>query len=242
MSRINMPAASFAEPGRSWPQRLTALWREKIAVTIAANILFWVGYQFLSRHALRPVHSLPLTWLDQWAGFQPNLWVWVYESNFVLVAVIPWLIDSRPDLKRYLAGFAVLAAVSFGIFALFPVASPRPANLGTNAFMLFVTQADGPLNAFPSLHAGSLVYTLALARRLFRRELHPVAWLFLLFWGALILFGTLATKQHYAIDLLAGGFIGLGADWLAWSFSARPASVSVSTARSSGVASQGGLK
>jgi membrane-associated phospholipid phosphatase len=233
-----MPAESFADSRTSWLARIAALWREKLFTTIALNILFWSSYFFLSRHALFRPHPLPMTWLDAWAGFRPYPWVWIYESNFLLVPAIPWLIVCREELRRCVIGFILLAIVSFAIFVAFPVASPRPVDLGTNPFMLLIARADGPFNAFPSLHASTLIYTLALAKRLFGRSLNPLVFAVLILWAALILFGTLATKQHYAIDLLAGGLIGLAADWLVWRNSSRGAIAVANTRRNKDVASQ----
>jgi membrane-associated phospholipid phosphatase len=235
-----MPAESFADSRTSWLARIAALWREKLFLTIALNILFWSTYFFLSRHALFRPHPLPMTWLDNWAGFRPYPWVWIYESNFLLVPAIPWLIVSREELRRCVTGFILLASVSFAIFVVFPVASPRPTDLGTNPFMLLIARADGPFNAFPSLHASTLIYTLALAKRIFGRSLNPFVFAALILWAALILFGTLATKQHYAIDLLAGGLIGLAADWAVWRNSSRDAIAVANTRRNSDVASQVG--
>ena len=221
-------------------QRLTTLWLAKLRLTVVLNVLFWGFYLFLSRHALLPVHTLPMTWLDRWAGFQPHLWAWVYESNFLLVGVVPWLIVSQEELRRYAAGFALLSVVCFVVFALFPVASPRPANLEASPFLIFITRVDGPLNAFPSLHAGCLIYALAWARRLCGGRLNLWIAALLLAWAVLILFATLATKQHYALDLLAGGLIGWAADWLAWRSPISGDMASIKTRRKSGVASQAG--
>jgi membrane-associated phospholipid phosphatase len=240
MSKTGMPAESSADSERAWVARIAALWREKLCLTVALNIVFWSAYFFLSRHAWFPTHLLPMTWLDNWAGFRPNPWVWIYESNFLLVPAIPWLIATGEELQRCIAGFILLAAVSFAIFVVFPVASPRPTDLGTNPFMLFIAQADGPLNAFPSLHASTLIYTIALAKRLFGRSLSPIVFAALILWAGLILFGTLATKQHYAIDLLAGGLIGLAADWAVWKNGSRGESAVAKTRRSNDVASQAG--
>jgi membrane-associated phospholipid phosphatase len=226
---------------RLW-QRLTALWREKLLLTLTFNILFWAGYLFLSRHAVLPVHTLPMTWLDDWAGFRGPVWSFIYESNF-LIGLIPWFITSRETLCRYVFGFALLSVVSFAIFALFPVASPRPANVSEGGmFLIFITKVDGPLNAFPSLHAGTLFYTLALGRRMLGSRLKPVVVIGAVVWASLILFATLATKQHYAIDLLAGGLIGLAADWLVWRGARATAITSASTRVSSGVTSQAGWR
>jgi membrane-associated phospholipid phosphatase len=235
-----MPAESSADSEKPWLTRVTALWREKLFLTVALNVVFWSTYFFLSRHALFKAHTLPTTWLDDWGGFRPYPWVWIYESNFLLVPAIPWLIVSREELRRCVAGFILLASVSFAIFVVFPVASPRPSDLGTNPFMLFIAHADGLFNAFPSLHASTLIYTIALAKRLFGRSLNPLVFAGLVLWAALILFGTLATKQHYAIDLLAGGLIGLAADWVVWRNSSRDAIAVANTRRNNDVASQVG--
>src|SRR5690242_1462428 len=76
--------AFATDPGSSLWQSLTVLWREKLFWTCAINILFWTGYLFLSRHAFVPVHTLPMTWLDHWAGFRGYSWSVIYESNFLL--------------------------------------------------------------------------------------------------------------------------------------------------------------
>lgn len=235
-----MPGALSAESKLHFWRRLTTLWQVKLGLTAVLNVFFWVFYLFLSRHAFLPVHTLPMTFLDRWAGFQPHLWAWVYESNFLLVGIVPWLIDSQRELRRYAAGFALLSVVCFVMFVFFPVASPRPANLEASPFLIFITRVDGPLNAFPSLHAGSLIYTLAWARRLCGARFNLWIAVLLLAWAALILFATLATKQHYAIDLLAGGLIGWAADWFAWRVPISGAMASIKTRRKSGIASQAG--
>jgi len=147
-----MPVVSSAEPGTGLWRRIPVLWPAKLWLTAILSISFWSFYLFLSRHALVQIHSLPMTFLDNWAGFRPTPWAWVYESNFLITGIIPWLIVSRMELRRYAIGFALLSALSFLIFAVFPVASPRPANLEANDSLIFITHVDGPLNAFPSLN------------------------------------------------------------------------------------------
>ncbi|MDB6064194.1 MAG: phosphoesterase, PA-phosphatase related protein [Pedosphaera sp.] len=237
-----MPGESSADCATGWRHRIPSVWRTKLALTAMLNVFFWGPYLFLSRHALLPVHSLPMMSVDKWAGFQPHPWAWIYESNFLLAGIVPWLITTREGLRRYALGFAMMAGVSFVIFALFPVASPRPANLESSPFLIFITRVDGPLNAFPSLHAGCVVYTLALVRRLFGQRLNYFVAAMLLVWAGLILFATLATKQHYAIDLLAGGLIGGVADWLAWRNSPPTDIASASTRRKIDATSQSGWR
>jgi len=240
MSKISMPGESSVEPGFLCWRRITSLWPLKLWATVVVSVIFWTCYLFLSRHPLFPVHTLPLNWLDVWAGFRPNPWAWVYGSIFLLTGITPWLIVSREELRRYLSGFALLSMVSFAVFAIFPVASPRPTDLQSDTFLIFITRVDGPLNAFPSLHAGCLVYTLALVRRLFGHRLNPMIAMLLFVWGGLILFGTLATKQHYAVDLLAGGLLGWSADWVAWRTYRGGSNASMNTRRRSDATSQAG--
>ncbi|HTI71265.1 MAG TPA: phosphatase PAP2 family protein [Candidatus Limnocylindria bacterium] len=232
-----MPVASFAN---LLIRRLGTHWRLKLGLTVLLNLLFWGGYQFFSRHALTPIRTLQITWLDRWAEFQPQPWTVIYETVYILVGLIPWLSVTREEIRRYVVGFAALSVISFAVFAVFPVASPRPDDLGPNPFLVLVTQLDGPLNAFPSLHAGSVVYTIALAWRLFGRLMHPLAMALLPLWGLLILYGTLATKQHYAVDLLAGGLIGWWADRWAWRHASSSPSATDKTRLNAEASSQNG--
>ena len=110
----------------------------------------------------------------------------------------------------------------------------------SSRFLVFITTVDGPLNAFPSLHVGTLVYSLYWVMRLFGRTIRPLVAIGLLVWALLILFATLATKQHYAVDLLAGGLMGWAADGFAWRKAAFGDIASRTTRRKSGVASQAG--
>ena len=217
-----MPRALLAEASLPLWVRFQMLWRLKLTLTVVVMALFWGVYLTLSRHAIMPVHELPLTWLDRWAGFRPEPWAWIYETVFVLIAAVPWLSTAREQLHRYVLGFALLSSISFLVFIAFPVASPRPLQVREHAFLWFLTQVDGPLNAFPSLHAGTLVYTLSVARRMFERQCPPLVWLLLGVWSLLILFATLATKQHYAVDLAAGAVLGLLADQVAWRWKQAP--------------------
>lgn len=218
--------------------RLRAEWRLKLGLTVVLNLFFWTGYGWLGRHALFPVRSLTLTFLDRAIPFQPQPWVAIYLSQFLLTGILPWLIDTREGVRRYTKGFAVISVMSFATFALFPVASPRPEGAGNvGGGMAWLLQLDGPFNAFPSLHAAFLVYMALLARHLFPK-LPTVCLLAGAIWGGGILYATIATRQHYALDLAAGAFVGILADWLAWGKSSR--SAASTTLRKRGVMSHEG--
>jgi len=256
-----MPDGSSADLRAALRRRVQALWRVKLGVMLVGNTVFWALYLLLSRHALAPIHNLPMTWLDRWAGFRPHGWSWVYESNFLLVGAVPWLLQTRSEIRRYLSGFVLLAGVSLLTFLIYPVSSPRPLGRDSDPFLIFITHVDGPLNAFPSLHAATLIYTVCLILRLFgptdresttagvlpllppsgeRRAVLRMVAMGLGLWTLLILFATLATKQHYALDLLAGALLGCVAYWFAWRGSTTDAIARASTERNVGAVSHAG--
>jgi membrane-associated phospholipid phosphatase len=222
-------------------RRVQAHWRLKLGLSVAINVLFWCGYSFLARHAFFPLHTLPRTWFDTAIPFQPEPWTWVYLSQFIASGVLPWLIDEREILRRYVVGLALMAATSFAVFAFFPVASPRMEGVEARGAMGLVLAYDGTLNAFPSLHAAFLVYLARLGWRMFRDSAPGWVWLAASAWGVGILYATIATRQHYALDLLAGGLLGAAADYLAWRRTGE-ASAATTILRQSAPVSQDGCK
>jgi hypothetical protein len=212
--------------------RLQAEWRLKLLLFIAINAVFWTGYQWLSRHALFPLRTVPITWLDRAVPFQPALWSWVYLSQFLFTGTLPLLLVTRADIRRYVISIAVMSITSFAVFLFFPTEGPRSSAISDHAAMQWITRADGPLNALPSLHAAFIVCMGLLAWRMFGLRVVTVV----VIWGGAVFYSTLATKQHYVLDLLAGGTLGWLADSLAW----RGASAAAMIPVSSGTASQCG--
>ncbi len=237
-----MPDASFADLDLPLLRRFPVLWRLKLGATVVVNLCFWTVYLVLSHHHVFPLHQLPAIWIDTWVEYQPHPWAWIYESIFLLTGIIPWMTVTREQLRRYILGFTLLSVGSFACFLLFPAASPRPAAPETSPLLIFVTWADGPLNTFPSLHAGCLVYNLGLVRRLFGQRVPMAVTAALWTWGVFILYATLATKQHYAVDLLGGGLLGWAADQVAWRGVSSGARDSMKSRRNSEVASQAGSR
>jgi membrane-associated phospholipid phosphatase len=209
-----------------------AEWRLKLLLFIAINAVFWAGYQWLSRHALFPLREVPVTGLDRAVPFQPGLWSWLYLSQFLFTGILPLLLVTRADIRRYVISLAVMMFASFAVFLFLPTEGPRPTAIGDSVAMRWIGTADGPLNALPSLHAAFLVCMSRLAWRMFGMKIVPVVVL----WGGAILYSTLAIKQHYALDLLVGGALGWLADSIAW----RGVSAAATIPVSSGSASQHG--
>jgi membrane-associated phospholipid phosphatase len=212
--------------------RLKTHWRLKLLLFLAINSIFWTCYQILSRHAFFPLRTVPATVVDEVIPMRPGFWSWVYLSQFLVTGLLPLLLTTREEIRRYASSLAFMSLVGFSVFFFFPTRGPRPSQIEGSLAMQIIAGADGPLNALPSLHAAFVVCMSCLAWRMF--GLRAIALAFV--WGIAILYSTLATKQHYALDVLAGGVLGWLADWLSW----RGASAAATIPVSSGMASQCG--
>ena len=79
---------------------LAAHWRHKAALSFALTLAFCVPYFLLQHVVLLPVRRLPLSLLDLSIPFSPG-WVWIYQSVYVLISIVPWFANSTDDLHRY---------------------------------------------------------------------------------------------------------------------------------------------
>jgi len=139
---------------------------------------------------------------------------------YLLLPLVPLFAISRDQLRRYALGTLLMFIIAGVCFFLWPIGYPRPDPLDTNPFIYrLITSIDKPINSLPSLHAGLTVFTLLYASRIFsdrpapqRRILLAIGWL----WGLIILYGTLATKQHYLADLPTGALLAWFSDWVVW--------------------------
>jgi membrane-associated phospholipid phosphatase len=200
--------------------RLAAQLGAKLRLFAALTVGICVPYFALQRAALGALalpFAPPETPLDTAVRFAPH-WTWAYASLFVLVPASALLSATRAELAALGRALAWVCAPSFLAFALFPSVGPRPPEASTSAELAWLVAIDTPRNAFPSLHAGLAVICLLHARRVYgarlvglRRALWNAG---SLAWGGAIAFGALASKQHWAVDLLAGGVLGVLAGWL----------------------------
>lgn len=191
----------------------------KIAVWLGLAVGICVPYFSLQRLHLAPIRSVPATPIDAWVGFWPALLA-PYLSVALLVPLAPLLAADRDALRRYGWGLFWLCAPCFAIFALFPVHGPRPDIAPDHPLYRWLVSVDRPSNSLPSLHAGLTVYSLAFAFRVLRGDV-PARTRALVVaagsaWGALILYSTLATKQHWLLDLPPAALLALLAHGWAW--------------------------
>lgn len=177
---------------------------------------------------LRSAGRLPLTPIDHAVPFQPA-WVYAYLSLYAMLVVPPLLATRPAQLWRYTAGAILMFFAAAIVFLLWPVEYPRPPfpHVAPAAYRLVIT-IDRPLNSIPSLHAGLVAYSLLFAPRALSdlpRLARRLTLALLALWGAVILYATLTTKQHYLLDLPPGLLLAWAADRLAWRTAAadRPA-------------------
>lgn len=187
---------------------LAHFWLKSLGTTAIMTGFFIVYFQLL-RHPWGHVSTIPLTAVDRWIGFQP--WALpLYLSLWVYVCAPAMLLDCRRELLRYAAGIGGVCAVGLGIFALWPTRiPPMQADYAGHAGFALLRGIDASGNACPSLHVASAVFAaLALERVLpgigLGRRWRWLSWA----WCALIVYSTMAVKQHVLIDVACGALLG----------------------------------
>lgn len=200
-----MPAAAPGGALRRVRVCLRTLFWLKALGTTAFMGLFFAGYFHLLRHPSQPPIEMPLTAIDRWIPFQP--WaLWPYVSLWFYVALPPGLLTTLRSLLAYGAWVGALCLAGLACFYLWPTAVPQrdlPA-AGVATFEL-LRGVDAAGNACPSLHVAAATFSAYWLHRLVHALALP-PWLraLNLVWYALIVWSTLATRQHVWWDVLAG--------------------------------------
>ena len=188
--------------------RVVALPWAKVRVLLGLTVGICVPYFGLQRIGVFPERAIPDTWLDRVVAFDPT-WTPLYLSLCGLVPLSVVLANRPLQLGSFARGLAALCGVSFAGFVLLPALGPRPSVeviAGLEGAYPWLVSVDGARNAFPSLHAALTVFCMSFALRVVGAPtgLRALGWC----WAALIMFSTLATKQHFALDVGVGGAVG----------------------------------
>jgi membrane-associated phospholipid phosphatase len=124
----------------------------------------------------------------------------------------PFLMDSRKQLLSYASGIILIGIVANIIFIFWPTVCPRPHIPAATAAYRMLTAVDRPFHAIPSLHAAFAMYSAFCGNLVIRELGGRKMWRMALgIWAVLILYATLATKQHMVTDIFAGSALGIGA-------------------------------
>lgn len=172
--------------------------------------LFFGAYFYLLKTPAYPTTVMPLIGLDRLIGFQP-LALPLYLSLWVYVSLPPALLATRRELYGYSLAMALTCLVALLVFYFWPTAIP-PAGIDWAQYpdVAFLKSMDAAGNACPSLHVATAIFSGIWLHHLLRRFCAPL-WLFSFngAWCAGIIYSALATRQHVAVDVLAGLALGL---------------------------------
>lgn len=130
----------------------------------------------------------------------------VYQSIYVVIALTPWWVRTRRDLRQLMVCAWLSMAVVFPFYWLVPSSAPRRPLLshGWIATTLGVERsAFPPVAAFPSFH---VLWVIFLARASRPRL---VGWCY----AGLIAVSCITTGQHYVADVLASMVLAPGFIW-----------------------------
>jgi membrane-associated phospholipid phosphatase len=208
---MNSPDSLLLNSGwrRQIGPRVRLLWVSKMFATTLGISAFFVAYFWILRHPFFPITIMPITAIDRLVAFRPEA-LPLYASLWLYIALPPALLKDGREVRSYgLAAFA-LSVIGLSIFLVWPTAAPEfEIDWSQHPSMSFLKTMNVAANACPSLHAAFAVFTALWVERLLR-ELHvghfvrALNWL----WCLGILYSTLATRQHVALDTLAGAALG----------------------------------
>jgi membrane-associated phospholipid phosphatase len=214
-------AASHGEQALNENSQQTPWWRQAAAViprhvylkSIGTTLfisLFFGAYFYLLKQPAYPTTVMPITLLDRLIGFQP-LALPMYLSLWVYVSLPPALLATRRELYSYGLAMAGTCLAGLIVFYLWPTAVPA-ANIDWALYpeVDFLKRMDASGNACPSLHVTTAVFSGIWLHHLLRRFGAPL-WILIFNWAWCtgIVYSALATRQHVAVDVLAGLVLGV---------------------------------
>ena len=206
----------FARPwyGLLW-SRFATLWYLKALGTCAFMVLFFQGYFWVLRHPLGAPMVMPTLAMDRWVPFT-SLGFPAYVSLWVYVSLPSAFLPNFRELVRYGLWTAALCGFCLALFWAFPTQVPMPdIDWAQHPELVFLKGIDASGNACPSLHVGSAVYSLMWLRHIFRQVRAPIALHVLsAVYCVVIVWSTMAIRQHVFLDVLAGAVVGAVFGWL----------------------------
>ena len=168
-----------------------------------------LGYYLPNKFVMFPTHTVLLTPLDRFVGLAP-VWVWFYIAYYPLL-LAAYVHSTGTQAQNVFVGAMLLSALAaFVIFFFFPTAIARelypwlgPQELSVQ-MLEFVRRADNSVNCLPSMHVCMSFIAASTFTLICNWRGRAVAWALFV----AICYSTMATKQHYFVDLIAG--LGLG--------------------------------
>jgi membrane-associated phospholipid phosphatase len=138
-------------------------------------------------------------------------WIYIWGHWPVIVVTLLWLARRNPDVFRRMRNAMMLSGgVGMVLFATFPVAPPRLADLGMADTVTLTSHAYRVLQpavftnqfaAMPSLHAG---WNLLIGLAIIAAARRPLVRLVGALLPMLMVSSVVLTANHYIVDVLAG--------------------------------------
>ncbi|NSL54178.1 phosphatase PAP2 family protein [Uliginosibacterium aquaticum] len=199
---------------RFWQTLRRCFWFKSLG-TMGFTFVFFLAYIYLLKNPADVTFIMPRIWLDSWISFHPLALI-PYLSLWAYVSLPPIFMLRHVDIVAYGVRIGLLCIVGLVSFYLWPTAVP-PADIDWARYpgMAFLKGVDAAGNACPSLHVATAVFSAIWLDRLLRDFGSP-AWLrwASALWCVAIVWSTVATRQHVALDALAGIALAGVAAWL----------------------------
>lgn len=186
----------------------------KLMLLVGLMIGLYGPFKLIQHFPLRPVVTLPVTWVDQAIPFLPGLAV-PYMSFWGYIVAAGLFLTTRADIWRYAWVMIGIGAIGNLVFLVYPTQVPLRPEYMPSAYA-FVVEHDNPGNACPSLHVAVTLFSMIvmhgwLADFRWSALLRSIAWV----WATVIIFSTAALRQHLSIDVAFGAVLG-AAGGIAW--------------------------
>jgi membrane-associated phospholipid phosphatase len=178
--------------------------REAIGITCLWLIAYGGANWVTSLHG----HRVEMrTKLDSAFPFTPAAAI-LYLSLFPMLWLSPFILTSPGQVRRFSRSLATIILISVIGFVFVPAEAIDAVTAASWPFNNLFQLADAinlTHNYFPSLHVGMA----AVCAVFYCRSVRPVAAILYCFWAMLIALSTLLTRQHYVVDVVAGGVLGV---------------------------------
>ena len=204
---------------KPWYRQITATLFRQIYLKAIGTMLFigvfFSAYFYLLKNPAYPLTVMPTLWLDHAIGFWPQA-LPIYASLWVYVSIPPALLSTKRALYAYGASIATTCIAALLIFYFWPTSVPASGiDWSKYPDVDFLKNLDASGNACPSLHVVTAVFSGIWLHRLLRGFGSPL-WILAVNWAwcAAIVYSTLATRQHVAVDVLAGLALGMSSAYL----------------------------
>lgn len=183
------------------------LWMRVIA--LATGLTLWLGQYFLINNATRSRRPRfrPATALDGRLPVIPSL-IFVYFSTYLLGALPALIVGDVALYVRFAVSYGIITALSAAVQLAYPSEIVRLETEGRPGLSWrLIGWFQGvckPYGNFPSVHVAFAVLAVIAGFVV----AGPVVGSLFLVWAALVAASTLALRQHYILDALAGAALG----------------------------------